>query len=334
MADCGDRFQASAAAVAASTRVDYDPPMKNGGLAAMACGAIAAGAALLSASPVPAEPQPTTSGARCPADGRIAFVRDFPATGRNDIYTIRPNGNGLRQVTNSGSAWAPSWSPDGEWIAFESHVDGDGEIYLVRPDGSDLVNITNNTEDDGTPAWSPNGRWIAFASARDDPESILYEICKMRPDGSDTTRLTNNARNDHSPTWSPGGGRIAFSTVTNTDHVFVMRADGSGARVLARRLVATGADWAPKGERIAFQADHFDAAADLHTIRADGSRHRRLTRTPGVNEQSPTWSTSGTRIAFSKSWNLAVMRSDGSRQRVIHSGPGDVYTPEWGPPRC
>jgi Tol biopolymer transport system component len=49
----------------------------------------------------------------------------------------------------------PTWSPDGQWIAFHSDRDGDFDIYIVRPDGSDLRQLTDNDDNDMQPSWSP-----------------------------------------------------------------------------------------------------------------------------------------------------------------------------------
>jgi Tol biopolymer transport system component len=49
----------------------------------------------------------------------------------------------------------PTWSADGEWVAFASDRDGDMEIYAVRKDGTDLRQLTNNDDPDIEPNWLP-----------------------------------------------------------------------------------------------------------------------------------------------------------------------------------
>lgn len=68
-----------------------------------------------------------------------------------DIYTIRPDGSGLRQVTTD--AEDPSWSLDGNRIAFDN--DEKDEIYTTHPDGTGLKRITNDGNT-ANPAWSPS----------------------------------------------------------------------------------------------------------------------------------------------------------------------------------
>ncbi|MBB3223099.1 TolB family protein [Pseudoduganella umbonata] len=89
--------------------------------------------------------------------------------GDYEIYTVRPDGTGLRRLTNiPGNDAHNSWSPDGEWIAFASGTHGFrdeavlhpynpqpyGEIYVMRADGSDRRRLTNNQYEEGTPKWS------------------------------------------------------------------------------------------------------------------------------------------------------------------------------------
>lgn len=124
------------------------------------------------------------------ADGRkIAFTSD--RDGNAEIYVMNADGGHVRRLTNSvydptreedgagpntcgdsldngDDAMAddsdrdcfavdeyPTWSPDGQWIAFHSDRDGDFDIYIVRPDGSDLRQLTDNDGNDMQPSWSP-----------------------------------------------------------------------------------------------------------------------------------------------------------------------------------
>ena len=87
-----------------------------------------------------------------------------------EIYSIRPDGTGLRRITHiPGNDAHSSWSPDGRWIVFATGRDGFkdemalhphnpqsyGEIAVMRPDGSELQLLTDNPWEDSTPRWAP-----------------------------------------------------------------------------------------------------------------------------------------------------------------------------------
>lgn len=91
---------------------------------------------------------------------KIAFVSDRDAatdnSGNIEIYVIDVDGGNLSRITNDDAAdTTPTWSPDGQWIAFASDRDGDFEIYIVQSDGTGLRQLTDNTASDSDPAWSP-----------------------------------------------------------------------------------------------------------------------------------------------------------------------------------
>jgi Tol biopolymer transport system component len=59
-----------------------------------------------------------------------------------------------------GNSQGPSFSPDGQWVAFTAYFDHFGddhgcEIYIIRVDGTDLRRLTDNDYCDYQPRWGP-----------------------------------------------------------------------------------------------------------------------------------------------------------------------------------
>jgi Tol biopolymer transport system component len=136
------------------------------------------------------------------------------------LSIMNADGSGQHRVPNTDGGEYPTWSPDGERIAFNSNLSGDHVMYIVRIDGSHVVDLSGVGEG-WQVDWSPDGRSILFTSERDHPNHYT-DIYVMRPDGSGVQRLTDARA--YTPAWSPDGSRIVFSA----PGLFVMRADGSG----------------------------------------------------------------------------------------------------------
>ncbi len=79
---------------------------------------------------------------------------------RWEILVMNTDGTDVQAITEGGNNLAPSFSPDGEWIAFtsyrEQYENEDGcEIYIMRRDGSDVRRLTENDYCDWQPRWGP-----------------------------------------------------------------------------------------------------------------------------------------------------------------------------------
>ncbi|MFH1489046.1 MAG: Tol-Pal system beta propeller repeat protein TolB [Pseudomonadota bacterium] len=85
---------------------------------------------------------------------RIAFAGGDE--GQRDIYTINPDGGGLRKLTqDQRNNEDPCWSPDGRYLMFSSNRDGRYSLYLMNANGQNQRRITNMKGDQTSPSWSP-----------------------------------------------------------------------------------------------------------------------------------------------------------------------------------
>ena len=152
----------------------------------------------LTASPDTDEVSPDWS-----ADGRrIVFYGDLAEPGNYDVYSIRPDGTGLRRLTaNPAFDGDAHVSMDGEWIVFGSDRTGNAEVYVMRSDGSGVRRVTRDPSFDAMPVFSTDGRSIAFISDRVDG---VNDVFTMRVDGTRVRNLTNTPElNEFDPDWQP-----------------------------------------------------------------------------------------------------------------------------------
>lgn len=138
-----------------------------------------------------------------PDSNRLVFTSD--RGGAFDLYTMAPDGSGIRELTDHGGgrgfASYASWSPSGTNLIFDATNEGadpaPASIYRIAAGGGDAIRITQGY--DFRPDWSPNGGWIAFLGKRDGHTQLFV----ARPDGSELTQLTNDPADKDWPRWRP-----------------------------------------------------------------------------------------------------------------------------------
>jgi Tol biopolymer transport system component len=105
---------------------------------------------------------------------------------RNSLWLVDEAGAAHTVESNPGQGRAPTWSPSGEQLAFEStrgSTAGLYAIFVINRDGSGLVQITDRALNADHPVWSPDGRQLAF-SAHDATHwnGRSIGIIEVRPD--------------------------------------------------------------------------------------------------------------------------------------------------------
>ena len=163
----------------------------------------------------------------------------------SSVWVYEMNGtSAIRQLTFKGRNRFPTWSPDGQRIAFQSDRDGDLGIFAQRADGTGPIErLTKAAQGEShmPESWSPDGRYISFAVLKDakytlSTVSVLDK--KIEPFGNVVSS------EPLSSVFSPDGRWLAYHSVPE------QRVAGRDGGVFVQPFPATGEiHQAPKVER-------------------------------------------------------------------------------------
>lgn len=259
------------------------------------------------------------------------------------VRTIAPDSgevrlSNIRQLTYGGENAEAYFSPDGQWLIFQSSRDGRAcdQQYVMRTDGSGVRRVSGGTGKTTCGYFVEGGRRIVYASThavdsacpprpdmsqgyvwRLDP----YDLYLANPDGSGRQRLTSYGVYTAEATVSPDGKTLVFTSLKDGDlDIYTMNVDGSNLR----RLTSTpgydgGAFFSPDGRQIVYRAHH-PTGEDLSSYRrllaqglvrpgrmelfvmdTDGSNQRQITSLGGANF-APAFTPDGRQIIFSSNF--------------------------------
>jgi len=183
-----------------------------------------------------------------PDGNRIAF--DSDRDGTRGVYVANADGSGAHRISGEGYASVPSWSPDGEQIAFvraEPSAPRVWNLWLANADGSNLRRLTHHRVGQmWGGSWFPDGRRIAYSL---ESNLIILDVTT-----SDARVLSSPLPGMlvRTPAVSPDGTRIVFQV--HHDGTWIADArTGAMQRVLADPT-AEEFTWAPDGHHVAFHS--------------------------------------------------------------------------------
>ncbi|HTX79400.1 MAG TPA: hypothetical protein VMC62_07015 [Longilinea sp.] len=101
------------------------------------------------------QPYPNGRNSWSPDMSTLAFYSGTTTKMDHNIYLVSPSGHNLHQITTSGDNLAPSFSPDGSWIAFASYRDAVNQVYIMHTDGSNAKRLTFTSYSCWQPRWGP-----------------------------------------------------------------------------------------------------------------------------------------------------------------------------------
>jgi len=226
-----------------------------------------------------------------PPDRSLGYV--WPL-GRFEIYTAKPDGSELRQITRNGAYNAEATaSPDGKRIIYTSTVDGDVELYVMNIDGTGSRRLTHRVGYDGGAYFSPDGSKIVWRAQ--------YPVTPA--DTADYRKLL--------------GERLVRPSQLE---LWVADADGSNARQVTRLGKANFAPFFhPDGKRIIFSSNWEDPKGrefDLYLVNLDGTGVERVTRSQDF-DGFPMFSPDGRQLVFA------------SNRHASKPGETNIFIADW-----
>ncbi len=220
-----------------------------------------------------------------PDGTKIIFVvgrhrEEEPGNPINDLWIVGADDGSPRRFSwGDYNDWAPSWSPDGVWIAFLSNRDGSTQLYRIPADGGEAERLTSTQSGIRSFQWSPDGSAIAFTSQDPVPSPAVearssgqdwivadenmrsIRLYSLNPENRLTTLVSRYELSVWHFAWSPDGSSFML-TATDLPTVdaafygdlYTIDSRGGNAELFARAPGKTGRVlWSPDGRNVAVQ---------------------------------------------------------------------------------
>jgi Tol biopolymer transport system component len=285
-------------------------------------------------------------------DSRHLLIRVVDTTGVNRLGLVPVGGGAFRSLATLRDGRSPlraTFSPDGRFVVFDDHADGDPpqlDVYVVPVEGGRRRALVEHPANDLVFGWSPDGSSILFASNR---TGTLAAWLIPTKDG----RTAGNPVLVKSDLWRANGmgfardGAFFYGIEVGSGDVYVAGVDVASGRVLtpptaaSQRFLGSNStpEWSPDGQYLAYVSRQGPgpmgtgsvivirslATGDERTINPDMSTYQRLRWSP----DGRFLLTAGT-DRRSNSGIFVIDVLTGVTRRIAERPPGGaLMSPDW-----
>ncbi len=223
------------------------------------------------------------------------------------VWLARESSGPFRLTAEGGRSFSPSWSPDGDSLAFLSDRMGVPQLYRINVRGGEPEKLTDVEGGIADFSWSPTGDWIALAIEDAEAHPVREAVEAF----GDHQWVGENFRRTH--LWRIRLGDREPERLTE------------GADITVDRFSVS-----PDGRRIAFSARPAPAVhawwdSDIYVLDLESRKVVKVVDSPGA-DSNPMWSPDGAEIAFEsanghvgvhKNQPIAVVSAAGGKPRVL-----------------
>ena len=271
------------------------------------------------------------------SQGRLAF--SYKEDQSWDIYVLDFKKGSLSPlITTQANERSPSWSPDGQTLAYTSDGSSGGDIYTINANNKDIRRLTFDPQENLDPDFSPDGKKILFRRKTGAFSSAIFAL-KITGQEQVKQQITKTIRKHVYPRWSPRGEEFLFGSNQSWPgwDIFIYNLKNGNTQALTKGQKSfTRPSWRPDGGAFAFSYGSGDDI-DIWIQEKGGAAPYEVASTPG-RDLDVEWDHTGEFLFFvsdalssDASFQIFLYEISSAEMIKLTHGKGSVRNLSWTP---